>query len=65
MLCIGESNEDKGRKDIEEKGREDERDTGIDSYWSFFSSVVTTDVFIIFLYELSETSIIFYLLLFY
>ena len=30
MLCIGESNEDKGRKDIEEKGREDEGDTGID-----------------------------------
>ena len=26
MLCIGESNEDKGRKDIEEKGREDEVD---------------------------------------
>ena len=63
MLCIGESNEDKGRKDIEEKGREDERDTGIDSYWSFFSSVVTTDVFIIFLYESSDTSIILFIVI--
>ena len=63
MLCIGELNEDKGRKDIEEKGREDERDTGIDSYWSFFSSVVTTDVFIIFLYESSDTSIILFIVI--
>ena len=63
MLCIGESNEDKGRKDIEEKGREDEGDTGIDSYWSFFSSVVTTDVFIIFLYESSDTSIILFIVI--
>ena len=63
MLCIGESNEDKGRKDIEEKGREDEGDTGIDWYWEFFSSEVTTDVFIIFLYESSDTSIILFIVI--